>query len=392
MSFNAPDIRQFKLTGSTVGDVHFPKVTALLPLNGSNGGTSATDESNSNATVTFQGSSTTSTAQSKFGGSSLYVPNSNPAGVYISGVGSTITFTGDFTVEFWIYRVQATAVSNQTVGPIIGTQSISDSSNATNYFVAMSLGYLTSSATEGKLYSSSNGSSWNVANGVSLGTGSAGTVGQWVHMALTRSGTTWSYYVDGTRTYTGTLGSDTLSTPGSYITLGKSWNTGGSFEAYYSDFRITQGLARYTGASVTVPTSAHLTSAGDVNKQIVVNSDADGVAIGTGGINQARIAKAWVHFDGTEAAADMIGASYNVSSITDIDTGRYTINFATALTDANYSAVMYTNAYDGDAAGGFLNHFVGGLNTRTTTSIRLESYSSSAYPDASLCDVIIFGN
>ena len=99
MSFNAPDIRQFKLTGSTVGDVHFPKVKALLPLNGSNGVTSATDESNSNATVTFQGSSTTSTAQSKFGGSSLYVPNSNPAGVYISGVGSTITFTGDFTVD-----------------------------------------------------------------------------------------------------------------------------------------------------------------------------------------------------------------------------------------------------------------------------------------------------
>ena len=105
-----------------------------------------------------------------------------------------------------------------------------------------------------------------------------------------------------------------------------------------------------------------------------------------------RIAKVWVHFDGTEAAADMIGASYNVSSITDIDTGRYTINFATALTDANYSAVMYTNAYDGDAAGGFLNHFAGGLNTRTTTSIRLESYSTAAYPDASLCDVIIFGN
>ena len=389
MSFNAPDIRQFKLTGSTVGDVHFPKVTALLPLNGSNGGTSATDESNSNATVTFQGSSTTSTAQSKFGGSSLYVPNSHPAGVYISGVGSSITFTADFTIEWWVYRVQATTVAGQVIGPIIGSGSVS---NHSGNYLAMSLGYLGSAATEALLYSSSNGSSWNVASGVSLGTGSAGTVGQWVHMALTRSGTTWSFYVDGTRTYTGTLGSATLSTPGTYLTLGKSWDTTANFEAYYSDFRITQGLARYTGASVTVPTSAHLTSAGDVNKQIVVNSDADGVAIGTGGINQARIAKAWVHFDGTEAAADMIGASYNVSSITDIDTGRYTINFATALTDANYSAVMYTNAYDGDAAGGFLNHFVGGLNTRTTTSIRLESYSSSAYPDASLCDVIIFGN
>ena len=389
MSFNAPDIRQFKLTGSTVGDVHFPKVKALLPLNGSNGGTSATDESNSNATVTFQGSSTTSTAQSKFGGSSLYVPNSNPAGVYISGVGSTITFTGDFTVEWWIYRVQATAVSNQTVGPIIGTQSISDSSNATNYYVAMSIGYLTSSATEGKLYSSSNGSAWNVANGVSLGTGSAGTVGQWVHMALTRSGTTWSYYVDGTRTYTGTLGSDTLSTPGSYITLGKSWNTGGSFEAYYSDFRITQGLARYTGASVTVPTSAHLTSAGDANKQIIVNSDADGIDVGTGGINQARIAKAWVNYNGTGTIA--INDSYNVSSLTDDATGKWDVNFSTAMSSVDFVAVCDGRYLHDDGTGSATPSLRREAPVTTKVGVRCHSYDGTAY-DVLSAHVIVFGN
>ena len=46
MSFNAPDIRQFKLTGSTVGDVYFPKVAALLPFDGTNGATSTSDLSN----------------------------------------------------------------------------------------------------------------------------------------------------------------------------------------------------------------------------------------------------------------------------------------------------------------------------------------------------------
>ena len=55
MSFNAPDIRQFKLTGSTVGDVHFPKVKLLLPFDGSNGATSTTDNSNANNSVTFVG-------------------------------------------------------------------------------------------------------------------------------------------------------------------------------------------------------------------------------------------------------------------------------------------------------------------------------------------------
>jgi hypothetical protein len=47
--------------------------------------------------------------------------------------------------------------------------------------------------------------------------------------------------------------------------------------------------------------------------------------------------KAWVNFNGTGTVA--IRASGNVSSITDNGTGDYTVNFTTALPDANYSAV-----------------------------------------------------
>jgi hypothetical protein len=46
-------------------------------------------------------------------------------------------------------------------------------------------------------------------------------------------------------------------------------------------------------------------------------------------------AKAWVNFNGTGTVA--IRSSFNVSSITDRGTGQYTINFATALSDANYA-------------------------------------------------------
>ena len=388
-------MREFKLdkikaTGTTVGDVHFPKVKLLLPFDGSNGATSTTDSSNVNASITFQGSATIATAQSKFGGSSLHVTNANPDSIAAQIVGTSLNLTGDFTIEWWIRRVQVSVSDEMIFGPIYGASS----STSPNLKMGLLCGYFYNSTSSTKigLYAASGSGSWDISSGNLIC--DLPTVGAWEHHALVRSGSDWSYYVDGSRTYNASLGSSTLysqSTP-SYIMLGKSSQANASPEAYYDDFRVTQGLARYSGASFTPPSTAHLTSAGDVNKQIVVNSDPDGVAIGTGGINQSRIAKAWVHFDGTEAAANMIGASYNVSSITDIDTGRYTINFATALTDANYSAVMYTNAYDGDGAGGFLNHFAGGLNTRTTTSIRLESYSSAAYPDASLCDVIIFGN
>jgi hypothetical protein len=47
--------------------------------------------------------------------------------------------------------------------------------------------------------------------------------------------------------------------------------------------------------------------------------------------------RAWVNFDGTGTVA--IRASGNVSSITDNGVGNYTVNFTTAMPDANYCAV-----------------------------------------------------
>ena len=49
-------------------------------------------------------------------------------------------------------------------------------------------------------------------------------------------------------------------------------------------------------------------------------------------------ARAWVNFNGTGAVA--IRESGNVSSITDNGTGDYTINFTTAMPDADYSSVF----------------------------------------------------
>jgi hypothetical protein len=57
------------------------------------------------------------------------------------------------------------------------------------------------------------------------------------------------------------------------------------------------------------------------------------------GANQPDIvgaAKAFVNFDGTGTVT--IRNGFNVSSITDLGTGYYRINFATAMQDANYCA------------------------------------------------------
>jgi hypothetical protein len=56
---------------------------------------------------------------------------------------------------------------------------------------------------------------------------------------------------------------------------------------------------------------------------------------GYGSVATAYGCRAWVNFNGTGTVA--IRASGNVSSITDNNTGDYTVNFSTALPDANYS-------------------------------------------------------
>jgi hypothetical protein len=62
-----------------------------------------------------------------------------------------------------------------------------------------------------------------------------------------------------------------------------------------------------------------------------------------GSAEASGLCKAWVNFNGTGVVA--IRASYNVSSITDNGTGDYTVNFTTALADANYCSFRQVSGY-----------------------------------------------
>ena len=360
-----PKLSNISVDGSTVGDVYFPQTKLLLPFDGANGATTTSDLSNTNATVTFNGNSQISTAQSKFGGSSLYFNGTAGDNVTLPA-GSVYQFGADFTIETWFYMNALNTYSLlYSTWPGSGTGSLEIQIR---------------SAISNKIRTWYNsGSAFDSSTSLSTG--------QWYHLALTRSGTTVTYWLngtsDGTMTLSGQMGRDDTT-----VKIGADGSSY-TFNGYIDDMRVTNGVARYT-STFTPPTTAHLTSAGDVNKQIIVNSAADGVAIGTGGINQARIAKAWVSFNGTGTVA--IRDNYNVSSITDVATGKYTVNFSTAMSDANYSAVMYTNTSAGGGTGDLNNDYHGGLNTRTTSSVRLEAYGPSSYIDGELCDVIVFGN
>jgi hypothetical protein len=94
------------------------------------------------------------------------------------------------------------------------------------------------------------------------------------------------------------------------------------------------------------------------------------------------IAKAWVNFNSSSGTSCVIRASFNVSSVTYNGTGDYTVNFTTAMADANY--VTNITMQRGDGAGnnpGFANLYATAGNAYTsvtTTTVRITTSNASA--------------
>lgn len=83
-------------------------------------------------------------------------------------------------------------------------------------------------------------------------------------------------------------------------------------------------------------------------------------------------AKAWVSFNGT--GTPTINRSFNVSSITDNGTGRFQLNFTTAMQDANYCCNV---TGDHNAGVYYINGAIVRLGTITTTSVEVNFYNNS---------------
>ena len=86
-------------------------------------------------------------------------------------------------------------------------------------------------------------------------------------------------------------------------------------------------------------------------------------AIGNIGTAPLYAARAWVNFNGTGTVA--IRASGNVTSITDNGTGDYTINFTTAMSDANYGVSLGSISFS---------------NVNSTTGLFIQSGATSTVP------------
>lgn len=351
-----------------MGDVYFPQTELLLPFDGANGATTTSDLSNSNHSVTFNGNAQISTAQSKFGSSSLYLDGSGDY-VEMNSVASRLSELSAFTIEGWFKLPNSSdtgilwAINSYGGGNILWLNVSADSTI--------------------KFHGGGSSSSLSISP-VNM------RDGNWHHVAVTFDGTDYDLYVDGNRYYQNFTQSTALSS-NDKIQIGMEYDGGSKgdyLQLYCNDFRISS-IRRYTDPTYTVPTAAFLTSAGDVNKQILINSTADGVAIGTGGINQARIAKAWVHFNGSGTVA--INDSYNTSSITDRGTGLYKVNFSTAMSNTSYTA-SGTVSTGSDQTTPYVIRATTYATDGFSFAANWSGTSSVGYQDATDATVTVFGN
>ena len=101
--------------------------------------------------------------------------------------------------------------------------------------------------------------------------------------------------------------------------------------------------------------------------KITTLADSAGANTSTPAAIAAGIAKAWVNFNGTSTVA--IRASYNVSSITDNGTGDYTVNFTTAMVDANY--VVNSIVGDYTTNNGNRSISISSVAVPTTSAVRI---------------------
>jgi hypothetical protein len=171
---------------------------------------------------------------------------------------------------------------------------------------------------------------------------------------------------------------------------------GTDVQAYDADLTTIAGLTPTNNYVITGNgtnwTSAAIPSSGVTSiaagTGISVSASTGAVTVtNTSIVNTSQLAKAWVNFNGTTASPSTIRSSFNVTSVTKNGTGDYTINFTSALPNANYVGVF---GCDDNGNTTTMNYRNGG--TKTTTAFQVSTVAAVAnLADNPTCMVAVFG-
>ncbi len=157
----------------------------------------------------------------------------------------------------------------------------------------------------------------------------------------------------------------------------------GNFSYYFFAVNGTESARIYSDVGNNIGFGTG--SSGTERMRIDSNGDF-AINAGFGSVGKAYLCRAWVNFNGTGVVA--IRGSGNVSSITDNGTGDSTVNFTTAMPDANY-CINATGTHD---SGSYVAiAYVDNDNSPTTSAVRINFLNATNNPtDASFAQVSIF--
>jgi len=234
-----------KLLASTASkppeDDNFQNVSLLLSGDGTNGAQNNTfvDSSTNNFTITRNGN-TTQGSFSPYG--TLWSNNFNGSSMLTAASSSDWTLgTGDFTIEAWMF---ATSLGTSNYPTIVSNMSNFDSGYTNRFALTLH----------------SSGIVWyNTVGNFGLQSNSAPQLNVWTHVAIVRSSSTISMYVNGVaQTQTQTSNQDYSTTNELYIGGIPFTSTSARFIGNISNLRIVKGSAVYT--SNFTPSTTPLTA------------------------------------------------------------------------------------------------------------------------------------
>lgn len=126
---------------------------------------------------------------------------------------------------------------------------------------------------------------------------------------------------------------------------------------------VAQGITPGTTVSTIVGTAVTLSANANATLSAAPVTFYSAVKLVTPGSIGGQTCRAWIRYNGV---ASTVNTSYNVSSITVNGTGDYTLNFTTAMPDANY-AIMGMCTGDTSGGGAVLAPQVKPVTTGATT-------------------------
>jgi hypothetical protein len=215
--FNTTDTYGAAKGSGTRTDANSSSIVLAVPMDGTNGGTSFSDQSavikgSGSAKAITVNSATTSTSQSKFYGSSGSF-NGSSASLSLADSADWAFGSGAFTIETWAYLNSGSLYFGQGDG------------SSPAFIVYGNTVYLGPSV-------------WTDSF-----TFTTPPTGRWFHFALVRNGSTLTVYIDGA--FSGSLSySSTWPDSSDLLTIGQTRSV--YTNGYFQDFRIYKGVAKYT--------------------------------------------------------------------------------------------------------------------------------------------------